>query len=343
MTRDTDSSSASSGRAGGGWRPEILAGGKGAGERHPPVTILLSVCNGEAFLNRQLDSFLDQSLKGWSVLWRDDGSSDASYSIMQSFQMHRGAGRCEEAEDPASVRFSQERMGIFASYLHLLSQAPEGGMIAFSDQDDVWLTDKLARGAAALARVPEGVPGLYCARQTLTDRHLTPFGVSPELPEHPDLLAALTGNIATGCTVMLNDAARRLLLRHEPPPLILHDWWAYLLVSAAGGQVLTDQQPVVLYRQHGGNAVGAPPSFFRRALSALRRGPRRFMQVFRSNLSWLMRIEELSAETRNMLGAILRAANGPRMLRLWIFRRWPGLRRLYRAENLLFRLWILLG
>ena len=86
--------------------------------------------------------------------------------------------------------------------------------------------------------------------------------------------AALTQNVATGCTVMLNRPAARLVAASRPSTGTLHDWWAYLLVTAAGGRLVQDEEPVVLYRQHAQNLVGAPASMVSRAIAALRRGGR---------------------------------------------------------------------
>src|SRR5205823_6058969 len=114
----------------------------------------------------------------------------------------------------------------------------------------VWLPDKLARGYAALAEVPPAVPGLSCARQILVDERLRPLGLSPRISREAGFPAALTQNIATGCTVMLNPAAAGLVAASHPPPSTWHDWWSYLTVAAAGGRILVDDAPSVLYRQH---------------------------------------------------------------------------------------------
>ncbi|WP_159103483.1 glycosyltransferase [Asaia prunellae] len=104
----------------------------------PPVTILLSVYNGEAFLNQQLDSFLAQSDTDWCLYWRDDGSHDASRAIMLSFQEYRGQGRCIEIDpEPGNI-------GVARSYAVLLNAAPSESLVAFADQDDVWVPQKLA-------------------------------------------------------------------------------------------------------------------------------------------------------------------------------------------------------
>ena len=64
-----------------------------AKDREPLIAILLSTYNGERYLQEQLDSILGQTYKNWRVLWRDDGSSDASRAIMEAFSNGVGCGR----------------------------------------------------------------------------------------------------------------------------------------------------------------------------------------------------------------------------------------------------------
>ena len=240
------------------------------------------------------------------------------------------------------------RLGIAGSFLRLLrahlASDEAGGIVAFADQDDVWLEEKIERGVAALARVAPSRPALYCARQMLVDDRLRTLGLSPAVHLAPGFFGALTQNIATGCTVMLNaQAARMLGAAAGPDEGSLHDWWAYLLVAAAGGAILFDDIPVVLYRQHSGNAVGAARSAIRRGALALRRGPTGYMTLLRANVAALQAAAAvLTPEARAALDLIEAALAGG------VVRRWRTLRRLRlarqtRGETLLFRAWFLLG
>jgi hypothetical protein len=215
--------------------------------------------------------------------------------------------------------------------------------VAFADQDDVWLPQKLARGVAALQGCAPGLPALYCARQMLVDSRLQHIRMSPRTREAPGFPQAMTQNIATGCTVMLNPAAASLLAASSPPPETLHDWWAYLIVTAAGGQVVIDNEPTVLYRQHGRNAVGVPLSPARRAIAAVRRGPGVFMRTFRAHLAALERQGGLlTPASRQALATIAAGLGDGWRLRLRALAM-PGLRRQTWAETQLFRLWFLIG
>ncbi len=301
------------------------------------VAILLSTRNGAAFLDAQLDSLLAQSHAGWQIFWRDDGSSDTTPELMRRFASGPGAGRVVDLNDNAG------RLGITASFLALLRRAPRGRVVAFADQDDVWLPEKLARGVAALGRVAAGRAGLYCARQVLVAADLSPIRESPRLRGRVGFPGAMTQNIATGCTVMLNPDAAHLVADADAPTDTLHDWWAYVLVSACGGEVLADQVPTVLYRQHERNAVGVPLSPVRRSWAALRRGPHVFMRTFRAHMGALeTQAHLLSPGAREALGLITAGLHDgwrPRLRALGH----PGLRRQNWAETQLFRLWFLLG
>jgi hypothetical protein len=310
----------------------------GAARGH--VRILLATDNGAAFLPDQLASLRAQTHADWSLLWRDDGSSDATAAVMARFAAELGPARCARLAQPAG------RLGARESFLALLrAAAPALGAhdaAAFADQDDVWLPQKLARGLAALGRVPPGVPALACARYILVDAALAPLGESPALRHPPGFPAALAQNVATGCTILLNRAAARLIAASRAPAGTLHDWWSYLLVAAADGAVLMDETPQVLYRQHGANAVGAPASLPGRALGALRRGPGQFMRLLRAHLDALAAQPGLMTEPAAATVARLRAALAGGAWQRLAALRTPGLRRQGALETLIFRLWVLL-
>ncbi|GLV23527.1 glycosyl transferase family 2 [Sphingobium sp. TomMM35A] len=219
-------------------------------ERLPHVVVLLSTYNGAAYLQEQLESLRAQEGVLVHLHARDDGSTDDTCAILQRFP--------EVLGEPAEFS-SGPNLGVSASFLQLLRTAPDADYYAFCDQDDVWLPDKLARAVTALAH--EEGPALYCSNMTLVDADLGIIGVpSP----HRDLRFEhlLFENFATGCTILLNPAARALINNCPPAngAIMMHDWWCALIVSALG-RVHYDPQPRILYRQHGGNVVGLDASW----------------------------------------------------------------------------------
>ena len=305
------------------------------------VAILLSTFNGAGFLHAQLDSLLQQTHEHWVLYWRDDGSSDQTTDVMAEFTARAGQGRCVELPGPRC------NLGPAASF-HALLRAVVGDLaaddaVAFADQDDVWLPNKLQRGLAALAEVHHDEPVMYCARQVLVDVELNRIGESALACGEVGFPASLTQNVATGCTVMLNRSAAILVAASTPSPATMHDWRCYLVVTAAGGRLLQDPEAVVLYRQHSGNLVGAPASLVVRGVAALRRGPRLFMSVLRQNVTALMAQPQLmTAQAREQVAEIEAAlrCTGPRRLKAL---RIAGLSRQTWIETMVFRCWFILG
>lgn len=210
------------------------------------VQVLLSTYNGERYLEPQLQSLFEQDHPELQVLARDDGSRDGGWEILRK---HTASGRL------AAVR--GENLGVARSYFWLLRYSDPGAeYVAFADQDDVWLADKVSRALRLLRPFGAEQPAMYCSRLTLVDESLEPVGRSLLPGRGPSFENALVQNIATGCTMVLNRAARELLLRELPRAVPMHDWWAYLVLSAFG-EVVYDPEPRILYRQHAGNVVGA--------------------------------------------------------------------------------------
>jgi hypothetical protein len=302
------------------------------------VAILLSTFNGEQYLLEQLASFTAQTHANWQLYWRDDGSSDGTVQQMEIFISGQDAGRCVHHPEVGRMRAT-------GSFLALLRLALGGSaaFFAFSDQDDVWLPEKLAHGVAALADLPRGHPGLYYCARALVDATLAPVGqvLAPRRP--PGFPAALTQNLAPGCCMMLNRAAAELIDRSPVPEGTWHDWWAYVVVAAYGGTVTAGHTPDILYRQHSANLVGEPLGFWSRTLGAARRGRTPFMTIFWRHITALQtEPAPLPKETRETLTLIERTNRGGFLARLRILRL-PGFVRQTWAETFLFRLWFLLG
>lgn len=223
------------------------------------VCILLGLYNAGEALAEQLESFVEQTHADWDLLASDDGSTDGTVPAMEAFARRMGTQgrRVELADGPGT--------GATANFMSLLERSPEGAAwLALSDQDDVWLPDRLSRGLAALSSVPYGLPALYCSRTWVADANLARRRLSIRFLRPPSFRNALVQNIASGNTILLNRSAAALARVEAPraaatarPGTGLHDWWLYQIVTGAGGRVVHDPEPTLLYRQHGGNLVGS--------------------------------------------------------------------------------------
>lgn len=206
------------------------------------IQILLSAYNGESYLREQMDSLLKQTWPDLEILVRDDGSTDQTSVILQEYERQY-----------ANVKvFSEENIGLVDSFFRLLDWS-DADYIAFCDQDDVWMEQKVERAVAALERV-QG-PAMYCGNKMLVDAQLREIGSSDQGGIRPGFGNALIENIATGCTMLLNRELTEKIKGHIPRKAILHDWWCYLVASYYG-TVVYDSTPYIYYRQHGNNQVG---------------------------------------------------------------------------------------
>lgn len=266
------------------------------------VAILLCTYHGQHYLAEQLDSFAAQSHANWEVWASDDGSKDDTHSILEAYRSKWGADRLSIHFGPAE--------GFAANFLSLACNASiDADCYAYSDQDDVWKADKLARAVQWLETVPADIPALYCSRTRLVDADNNEIGVSPLFTKPPSFANALMQNIGGGNTMVFNNAARKLLREAgENRSVITHDWWAYMVVTGCGGRVFYDSQPTLRYRQHDGNLVGTNADWAAR----LRRIRMLFQGHFKhwndSNISALLTLEHrLTPENREILQCFAKA------------------------------------
>lgn len=215
-------------------------------DRLPRIDVLLATYNGADYLREQIDSVLAQQGVEVCLRIRDDGSSDATFSILQDYA-RRYPGHID------ILMSDEERRGAAHSFLRLLAAPSCSDYFALCDQDDVWQVDKLQVAVSALESM-SGPLRLYCSAVEFVDQSLQPLGSSTRRVT-PSFQNALVENIAQGCTMVGDSALRESIVRNTPRVVAMHDWWLYL-VAAAFGCVAYDPVPRLLYRQHHANAVG---------------------------------------------------------------------------------------
>ncbi len=220
-----------------------------------PIDVVLPTYNGVRYLEAQIASIHNQTLRPQRVLLRDDGSSDGTQALISQLQQRYGAW--------LQVLPADGNLGCTANVNRLL-QATTAPYVALADQDDLWLPRKMEQSLALmvqlLVRHGSAMPLLVHSDLELVDEGGNPLGctylqrqrLDPQRTAPVDL--ALT-NVVTGCTALVN---RALLEKALPIPLqaLMHDWWVALVASVYGRIVLLEDSSV-LYRQHGGNVLGA--------------------------------------------------------------------------------------
>ncbi|MEM6375783.1 MAG: glycosyltransferase, partial [Pseudomonadota bacterium] len=208
------------------------------------VRILLCTRNGEAFLDAQLASYLDQTHADWRLWISDDGSTDATLQIIARFAQ----------DHPHRVEriLPGPQAGSTRNFLSLLCHPDlEPGFVALSDQDDIWREDKLERAVSALSRGETNTARAYAAGYLVCDARMQRSSASASWPRTPSLGNAILQNVMPGHTIVLNPAALASLRLAGVQDVPYQDWWIYLVATACGMQVILDPEHVIQYRQHG--------------------------------------------------------------------------------------------
>lgn len=214
------------------------------------VQVLLSTYNGDKYLDRQIDSIIKQKGVNISLFVRDDGSSDNTKKILS------------EWEEKGMLKwFDGENLKPAKSFWDLVMKSEKADYYAFSDQDDIWLPNKLINGINKIKEKNTTEPALYYSKLTPVDENLEPLEGYPEVNIEDDFCKSMIISYAAGCTMVFNDQLMNLAKKYKPTQLRMHDHWLYMICAAVQGQIINDKNSYIQYRQHDSNAVGFKVSF----------------------------------------------------------------------------------
>lgn len=219
------------------------------------IDILLATYCGQQFLESQIDSILAQSHKDFRILVRDDDSKDNTRLILEEVA---------QRDSRIHVLPSAERLGVCGNFSRLMTYA-QADYIAFADQDDIWMSNKLALSLSKMKQLEQQhgrrTPLLVHTDLQVVGNDLSHIdhsfwhyaNLNPYHAQHFNKL--LVQNVVTGCSMLFN---RHLLELATPIPseAIMHDWWL-ALVAAGFGKAGIEPVPTLLYRQHSQNVLGA--------------------------------------------------------------------------------------
>jgi glycosyltransferase involved in cell wall biosynthesis len=278
------------------------------------VMIFLGTRNGAEFLPEQLQSYCDQSHANWELLVSDDGSTDQTIEIIEGF--------AKRVPQKVSIRHGPRRQ-FWKNFISMVSLADiDGDFFAYSDQDDIWSSEKLARAVGWLATIPDGRPALYFTRTALIGSDGRVLGLSTLFERATSFQNAIVQNIGGGNTMVFNRAAK-LVLGATPSDveLIAHDWWTYQIVTGVGGVAHYDRWPSTKYRQHGGNLIGSNMGLRQRLLRLRAFAQGRFIAWNDTNIKALNRARHLlNPSSLSTLDQFSRARSAVLLKRLYLLR-----------------------
>jgi len=218
------------------------------------VSVAMATYNGARHLPEQLASIAGQTRPPAELVVGDDGSTDDTLAIIRAF--------AQTAPFPVRILDKPPRMGFSDNFLST-AEACEHEAIAFCDQDDVWLPNKLEMCAGRL-RDDDSLIALHAL--TVVDATLRPTGLhwdqGGQVDRVREPLELDPYHEGWGNSIVIRREVVHLIDRARRPPQpenqklpLSHDTWVYML-AAALGRVSIVAAPLILYRQHGGNVVG---------------------------------------------------------------------------------------
>lgn len=222
------------------------------------IEVLMAVYNGSAYIREQIDSILNQTYENWHLTISDDGSTDGTDLIADEYA----------AKYPEQITrvYSGVRFGNARDHFMWLSENCTSRYMLYSDQDDVFNPEKMSRLMDAMQNAERqwgrDLPILVFSDQTVVDEKLNV--IEPSLMRSQkqafdsfDYHALLIQNVVTGGAMMVNRPLCSLAVQcRSRERIIMHDWWM-AATAARFGKIIYLDEPLSLYRQHGGNSVGA--------------------------------------------------------------------------------------
>ena len=215
------------------------------------VDILLATYNGEKYIREQIDSILNQTHKEFRLLISDDGSSDSTRDILNEYKAK---------DDRIEVFMQEENLGVVKNFEFLLGKV-EAKYYMFSDQDDIWKSEKIEK---SLKKIEEGFDLVYSDLEVVDENLNVTYesywklkGIYKKIKKYNNFESLYLNNFITGCTVI---SKKELIDSFMPLPniskFVLHDYWISLIISQ-NGKIAYVEEPLIKYRQHKNNKVGS--------------------------------------------------------------------------------------
>lgn len=202
------------------------------------ISVCMATYNGEKYLEDQIKSILGQLGDLDELIVSDDGSTDNTLRILDSYSSKDS--RVRVVHGPSN--------GLISNFENALSFA-KGEYVFLSDQDDVWVDSKVRNTMNVLKRSV-----MVISDCTVTDDKLNTLASSFYRlnGSRNGVLKNLYKNSYLGCCM----AFRRELLDLAlplPKNIPMHDWW-FGMVAEQHFNVTFIEDNLVKYRRHGNNA-----------------------------------------------------------------------------------------
>ncbi len=203
---------------------------------NPLVSIALTTYNGAEYIQDQVDSLLTQTYSRLEIIICDDGSSDATVQILRTNAL---------IDNRIKVYVNETNLGFNKNFEKAISLCT-GDFIAISDQDDIWVDNKIER---MLQLWKHDTVLMHHSAKTFSSLPLPKIEISKEkdMSVCTDMRYIIAGNFIQGCTTFFK---RELLDTAIPfPDGVIYDWWLGVCAFNTG-KVQYVHENLIYHRRH---------------------------------------------------------------------------------------------
>lgn len=218
------------------------------------IAVLLAAYNGERWIEEQLCSIQQQRNVEVTIFISVDLSQDKTLQVCERLALSDSR--------IVLLPYGEKFGGAAPNFYRLLKDVDFSSFdyVAFADQDDVWLADKLDRACSFLVNCD-----IYSSNVTAFWPDGRVFLIDKAQPQVKyDFLFEAAG---PGCTYVIScDAAicfKKFIIDNwsAVKEIALHDWLLYAYARVHQYRWIIDSRPGMRYRQHENNQVGANNTF----------------------------------------------------------------------------------
>lgn len=216
------------------------------------VSVVLCTYNGSRYLEKQLNSILNQTYDIEEIIIVDDCSTDSTREILNKYH---------DKHNKIKLFFNDKNLGSNKSFIYAVSLA-SNDYLALCDQDDIWYTNKIEIQMNSILNsnfhgdekplVAFHDLCLIDQNDVITNKSF--WELHKFNPHEFNFRKSLIFNIVTGCTCIINKKMMEEMIKSDMKDIIMHDY-LIALIGYGFGNTIYINEPLMYYRSHFGTVT----------------------------------------------------------------------------------------
>lgn len=201
------------------------------------ISVCMATYNGGKYIKEQIDSILSILEEDDEVVISDDGSTDKTIEIIEEYNDSR-----------LKIFYNKKRKGVTWNFENAISFAT-GEIIFLSDQDDVWLPNKVTLSLEALEKYDLVVTNCKVVDDNLNVINESYFQISNS---RKGFIKNFYRSSYLGCCLAFRKELLKDVLPFPKRLFLFHDWWIGFIADSRYNVEFINT-PCLLFRRHGQN------------------------------------------------------------------------------------------